>query len=178
MQNEREGDRKCQAGLVPAWRGGRALGPSEVGVGGHSPTLGGTGSSQPPPQAGPGPIIGFSPGSSTLRGLKKKRKQPPRQLDMAQKPPGSLGSRKPAQEEVEGRECRGSVPRERDFRREGKLACSWASWLRWVSAKGLPGNPPLEGLLPWVQTQALGKMLVGRKMQAHQPCPAWAYRAV
>lgn len=103
--------------------------------------------------------------------LKKKRKQPPRQLDMAQKPPGSLGSRKPEQEEVEGRECRGSVPRERDFRREGKLACSWASWLRWVSAKGLPGNPPLEGLLPWVQTQALGKTLVGRKMQAHQPCP-------
>lgn len=86
---------------------------------------------------------------------------------MAQKPPGSLGSRKPVQEEVEGRECRGSVPRERDFRREGKLACSRASWLRWVSAEGLPGNPALEGLLPWVQTQALGKTLVGKKMQAH-----------
>lgn len=69
VPNEREGDRKCQAGLVPAWRGGRASGPSEVGVGGHSPTLGGMDSSRPPPQAGPGPIIGFSPGSSTLRGL-------------------------------------------------------------------------------------------------------------
>lgn len=49
---------------------------------------------------------------------KKKGKQPPRQLDMVQKPPGSLGSRKPAQEGVEGRECKGSVPRERDFKRE------------------------------------------------------------
>lgn len=37
---------------------------------------------------------------------------------MVQKPPGSLGSRKPAQEGVEGRECKGSVPRERDFKRE------------------------------------------------------------
>ena len=37
--------------------------------------------------------------------------------------------------------------------------------------KGLPGNPALEGLLPWVQTQASGKMLVGRKMQAHRPRP-------
>lgn len=51
---------------------------------------------------------------------KKKRKPPPRQLDMVQKPPGSLGSRKPAQEGVEGREYRGSVPRERDFRSGGR----------------------------------------------------------
>ena len=75
--------------------------------------------------------------------LKKKRKQPPRQLDMAQKPPGSLGSRKPAQEEVEGRECRGSVPRERDFRREGKLACSWAS----SQKREPPPNAGSQGLL-------------------------------
>lgn len=138
--------------VFPARRGSQAPSPLGAGAGGATVRLKETqAGGQPPPMAGPGPVIGFSPSNPTLHGPKKKKgKQPPRQLDMVQKPPGSLGSRKPAQEGVEGRECKGSVPRERYFKREetepllqGLSAKTGTS--RRAAWKPSPGRAPRSG---------------------------------
>lgn len=94
VQNKREGGRKCQTGLILARRGSQAPQP-----------LRGWGVTLPPRE--PGPAVASTPGwpwpnyrllsqlPHPARPKKKKPKEPPRQLDMVQKPPGSLGSRKP-----------------------------------------------------------------------------------
>lgn len=143
-------------------RGWRAtVPPREPGAGG-----------QPPPLAGPGPVISSSPSSSTLHGPKKKERttQATRYGPETSRVPGFQEA---AQEGVEGRECRGSVPRERDCRgRRGGTAPGPLS--QDGHTEGQPGNWAQEAMRPGVQAQAPGQAPRGR-MQAHRP---WAQGAV
>ena len=142
------------------------------GLGGHTSTQGAGDWRSPPPLAGPGPIIGSSPSSSTLHSPKKKthththtRTKTERTTQATRSGPETSrvpGFQEATQEGVEGRERRGSVPRERDcgggeealllpgpLARTGTLKGSW---------KCCPGGPrtPRFALRLW------GKCLGGR----------------
>ena len=162
----------------PSLEGRPASGLSEVGVGGHSPTLGGTGSSRPPPQAGPGPIIGFSPSSSTLRGLKKKKKETTTQATRY----GPETSRVPGFQEA----CAGGgggqgmqrVGAQREGLQKGGQACLLLSLLATMGVHRRAAWKPSPRGAPALGSNPGSGENVGGEEDASSLAMSWAYGVV